>query len=434
MAQIASFPLASLRSFAPRAAWAAADQGIYPIVQLALTPYLLFKLGRQDFGIWMLAVAALSMSQLVSWGAGIATTKHVSADMAAGAKSEAIEVARAALAVAMMGGLLAAFLGWMLAPLIVAHFFRGMGPLERTVPVLALCGLAAAIQEIDNVFAGALRGVERFDLCAQAEVPARLIMGAVIALLASQGCSVHTLFAALIPMMAAKAALKAWQVSIQFQSAKSALPSFTLPTMRRVAAFGFWQWLQSAGALFFSASDQILVGGLLGAVALARYSACLQIAQYVHMVPSVMVQVIFPRLSALGSQLDAVSGNRILNYSTIAALGTSIVLGMPLILFADQLLKLWIGPAFAAENHQLLIVLIVVHITLAANIGGYFVLLGSGRTARSAAIVLSAGAAQSLFAILVAPMGLMAVALNRFVYSALTSFLYFAARYRTNER
>jgi O-antigen/teichoic acid export membrane protein len=410
------------------------DQGIYPVIQLALTPYLLSKLGRQNFGVWALAVAALSMSQLVSWGAGVATTKHVSADLAAGDRTEAIEVTRGALSVAMTGGLLAAVLCWLLAPILVPRLFGSMGPAALTVPVLALSGLAAAVQEIDNVFAGALRGAERFDLCARSEAPARIAMGVVIAWLAFRGYGVHTLFMALIAMMICKAALKAWQVSVQFQSTRSALPSFTLPSLHRVAAFGFWQWLQSAGSLFFSASDQILVGGLLGASALARYSACLQIAQYVHMVPSVMVQVIFPRVSALGSKLDPASGNRILNYATLAALGTSLLLAVPLMVFSSPLLRAWIGPEFEVENHRLLIILIIVHVTLAANIGGYFVLLGSGRTVRSAIIVLAAGAAQSLFAVLVAPLGLLAVALNRFIYSVLTAGLYLAARYRTYVR
>jgi O-antigen/teichoic acid export membrane protein len=424
--------LGRARIHAQRAAWSAADQGINPIVQLALTPYLLKKLGRQDFGIWALAVAALTMSQLVSWGAGTATTKHVAADIAAGARTDAIEVTRAALAMAIVGGLLAAVLCWLLAPLVVARFFGGMGPLERTVPTLALCGLAAAIQEVDNVFAGAMRGAERFDLCAKSEVPARIAMGAVVAWLAAEGQAVFTLFAALIGMMAGKAALKGWQVTTQFRDANSALPSLAPSSLKRVFAFGFWQWLQSAGSLFFSASDQILVGGLLGAVALARYSTCLQIAQYVHMVPTVIVQVIFPRVSARSSQLDATKGNQILNYATAGAVTLSLLLAVPLIVFAGPLLSVWIGPAFAAENRWLLVILVAVHVILAANIGAYFVLLGSGRTARSAAIVLSAGAAQTLFAILVAPFGLMAVALNRLIYSILTAFLYLAARFKVH--
>ena len=74
---------------------------------------------------------------------------------------------------------------------------------------------------------------------------------------------------------------------------------------------------------------------------------------------------------------------------------------------------------------------VLVHITLAANIGGYFVLLGSGRSKRSAIIVLAAGATQSAFAALVAPLGLMVMASNRFLYAIITSLLYRAARFRS---
>ena len=69
-----------------------------------------------------------------------------------------------------------------------------------------------------------------------------------------------------------------------------------------------------------------------------------------------------------------------------------------------------LGLRFAAENYQLLTVLIVVHLTLAFNVAPYFVLLGSGRSARSAVIVLMAGATQFVCAVLAAPLGLFVVA------------------------
>jgi O-antigen/teichoic acid export membrane protein len=185
--------------------------------------------------------------------------------------------------------------------------------------------------------------------------------------------------------------------------------------------------------VLFTATDQLLIGSLLGAASLTRYSVCLQIAQYVHMLPSVMMQVIFPRVSALGPALGPRRGNEILRSVTVLAISIALMLGLPVIVFAYPLLRVWIGADFAADNYLLLIVLAVVHIALAVNIGGYFVLLGSGRSARSAGIVLAAGAAQSAFAIVIAPFGILAVACNRFLYALLTSFLYRAARFKTHD-
>jgi O-antigen/teichoic acid export membrane protein len=421
------------RSHAKRAAWAVADQGINPLVQLAITPYLLGRLGKEDFGIWVLAITLVSMSQLVSCGAGIAATKHVSADLGVGAKSEAIATTRAALTIAILGGACAAVFAWVLAGPIVAAFFAHMGKPEHIAPIVALCGLAAAIQEIDNVYTGALRGAERFDLCAKTEVPTRLVMGAIIVLLSWRVASVYTMFVGLMIMMTFKAALKATQVAILFKSATCYFPSFVRASLARVFRFGVWQWLQSAGSVLFTATDQLLIGSLLGATSLTRYSVCLQIAQYVHMLPSVMMQVIFPRVSALGSALDPRRGNEILRSVTVLAISIALMLGLPVIVFAYPLLRVWIGADFAADNYLLLIVLAVVHIALAVNIGGYFVLLGSGRSARSAGIVLAAGAAQSAFAIVIAPFGILAVACNRFLYALLTSFLYRAARFKTHD-
>ena len=423
-----------VRAHLGHGAWAVAEQGINPLVQLTLTPWFLRVLGREDFGIWMFAVTLLGMSQLVSLGAGIAATKHVSADLGAGLRAGAIAAIRGALAVAVCGGTVVAALLAVFSPFIAEHLLGNLGTVGTVAPILALSGLAAAVQEIDNVFTGAMRGAERFDLCATVEVPARIAMGATLAVLSAVPVGVRNLFVCLILLLIIKAALKGWQVARLFGTASCCWPSAAPGPLSRVLSFGSWQWLQSAGTVFFSAADQLLIGGLLGPAALARYSACLQIAQYVHMLPSVMTQVIFPRLSALGPLVDAQRGNEILRTSTIVTVGAALMLAIPLIVLAHPLLGIWIGPQFAAENYRLLMILVVVHLTLAFNVAPYFVLLGSGRAARSAVIVLMAGAAQFASAVLAAPGGLAIVACTRFVYSLTTALLYRAARYSSHER
>jgi O-antigen/teichoic acid export membrane protein len=421
------------RSHGERAVWALADQGINPLVQLCLTPLLLSKLGKSEFGVWALANAILGMSQLVSCGAGVAATKHVSADLGAGERSQAIAVVRAALTIALFGGVAATVLAWQFAGAIVTQLFSRMGNPEHIAPIIALSVLAASIQELDNVYAGTMRGAERFDLCAKVEVPARICMGLAIALLSVLTAGVHVLVAALTLMLAFKAVLKAAQVAMLLESARCCLPSLSAAPLGRVFRFGGWQWLQLTGSALFTATDQLLIGGLLGAAALARYSVCLQIAQYVHMLPSVLIQVIFPRISALGVRLDPREGNAMLRAATVVSVSIASLVGLPIMALAYPLLTLWVGHDFAASNSLLLAVLVAVHIALSFNVGGYFVLLGSGRSARSAAIVLAAGTVQSVFALAAAPFGILAVACNRFLYALLTSFLYRAARFETHD-
>jgi len=423
--------LALARSHGERAVWALADQGTNPLVQLCLTPLLLSKLGKSEFGVWALANAVLGMSQLVSCGAGIAATKHVSADLGAGERLQAIAAVRASLTIALLGGTAAATLAWRFAGSIAAHLFSRMGNPEHIAPVVALSVLAAAVQEIDNVYAGAMRGAERFDLCAKVEVPARICMGLALALLTMWSTSVHVLFAALTLMLTFKAALKASRLAMLLESARCCLPSFAKAPLRRVFRFGGWQWLQLTGSALFNATDQLLIGGLLGAAALARYSVCLQIAQYVHMLPSVLIQVIFPRISALGARLDPREGNAMLRAATLVSVGIASIVGLPIMVLVYPLLTLWVGHDFAASNGLLLAVLVAVHIALAFSVGAYFVMLGSGRSARSAGIQLAAGTVQVAFAFLVAPLGILAIACSRFLYPLLTSFLYRAAQFET---
>ena len=416
-----------------RAGWAVADQGISPVVQLAITPFLLARLGHAAFGVWVLAITLINMSQLISCGAAVATTKHVSADLAIGAKIDAVGAIRAALTIATVGGALAVVIAWLGAPLVSRLFFSQMGSVEELAPILALCGVAAAIQEIDSVFVGAMRGAERFDLCAKTEIPCRVALGGVLVYIASIEPNVHTLIVGLIAVSVFKAALKARQLCLLLQSADCCIPGTATEPLRRVFRFGAWQWLQSAGAALFATTDQLMIGGLLGASELSRYSICQQIAQNVHYLPSVILQIIFPKISAIGVQIDADRGNRYLMFATTLALFFAVALGVPIILLARPIMALWINAPFAQENYVLLIILVGVHMILAFNIGAYYVLLGRGKSEKSAQIVLLAGVAQSAVAFIAAPFGVLAMAANRSIYALITAFLYPLAKFPKND-
>lgn len=422
------------RMHAGSAMWAVADQGINPLVQLLLAPLLLHRLGTQEFALWALANAFVAMSQLISFGAGLATTKHVSADLASGANDDAVNSTRAAISIVLlMGGIVGAIL-FSFAHAISTEFFLQIGPPEHVGPVIALGGVAAVIQEIDNVCAAALRGAERFDLCGKTEVPLRVGIGAAIVALSGGGYNVLSLFSAMTVLMGAKAAIKIIVVQRVLDSRYCCVPTLRKKSIRRVFGFGFWQWLQSAGTIMFSAADQLIIGSVLGSASLARYSVCLQLAQYVQVLPSVMTQVIFPRISALGSKLDSRRGNQVLISATMFAFGVALALGIPLALCAQIILRYWVGFDFASANYALLMVLVFVHVVLAFNVGGYYVLLGTGRGAIAAAIVLTAGTAQAALALTLAPLGILVVAWSRMAYSLLTASLFFAARLRPSVR
>ncbi len=423
---------ASVRRHSRRATWAAVDQGINPLLQLALTPYFIARLGRREFGLWVLGITVVNMSQVISLGAGMAATKHVSADLGVGATARAVAAVRASLAVVLACGIGAATVLCLFAPLIAARFFAALGPATLVAPILALAVVAGVVQEIDGVYSGALRGAERFDLSARVEVPTRIGIGLVLVYLAMRYANAATMLEGLILAMSMKAMLKGRQAALLLGDGRCCLPARSMLAIKRVFRFGVWQWLQALGSVMFTSLDQLLVGGLLGSRALMRYSVCLQLAQYVHTIPSAAMQVIFPRVSSLGGGLGDRSRRSMLRQATVVAVGLAAFLGLALAVFSHPLLAHWIGPTFAAENSWLLVLLVLVHIVLAFNVGAYFILLGRGESKRSAKIVLSASVAQSLIAVVLAPFGIFAFACNRLVYALGTTFLYKAARSNTD--
>lgn len=413
-----------LRPHIGRATWSITEQAVGPLLQLALTPFLLRWMGAEEFGLWALVIAITSMGQLASFGAGGATTKHVSADWGAGRRADAVATVRAATTVALaMGLLILALSAWTAVPL-ASVFFDRMGDTAHVGAALFLAVLLLLAQEIDGVFAAAMRGLQRFDLVARVELLGRLASTAAVAILAWHYRTVIPILAGAILLTACKAVARAVMVNRLLHVRNAHWPSVERKHLRRVTDFGKWQWMQSIGSTLFSVADRLLVGWYFGAADLARYSICLQVAQSVHLLPAAAMQVLFPWISANAATSNAPSGTRLMKWS-LASGAFCIVLPLALALISGPLLSVWIGADFAELGTRLLQVLLFAYGVLAFNIPGHYFLLGLGEARFVSLSNLAAGALSIAISITLLPLGLVAFAAGKLGYGPVILLNYF---------
>lgn len=399
------------------------------------TPYFLHTLGAERFGYWMLLMATVGFGSFLNVGTGAATIRQVSASYGRAEGASVGKVVRASLAIALMGG-------GVLAAIVVLVFgtaggllFAKMGDQSLVLLTGSVAALLAVIEQIDNVFASALKGAEHFGHAARIEMVSKTaqILAALLAVF--MWGDLAALYAALVVVAMLRLVAKSWLV-IRLLGISSLRPSFA--NVPDTLHFAKWGWLQGIGGLFFSIADRMLIGSFMGAASLAHYSVATQLAQQIHAFSAAGVSVIFPKISRRLEGNVNFSLSRVTTLTLAGNFLASSILALGLLIFGRRILTLWLGEAEAEASTDVLWYLTIAYWLLAINVVPHFILLGVGKIRIVAMFNLAAGLV-SLFAmyVLVQHYGLVGVGIARIAYGAITLvtlvslFEYIWARNRT---
>lgn len=384
--------IAALRRLGARgrqAIWALAEYFAYPAMMLVATPFLLRFLGSEQYGQYLMLLTFNGLGGITGLGMGTAVVKEVSDCRGRGDLAGAARAARSGLAVtlasvAVLGSVLLG-IGLIAGPALLAR----MGD-PGTIRLLFVGAVALiALEQLDLVFASTLRGAERFDLSAHLEVISKSAIVAAAVAAAWWWSDLRAVIATTLLLTVLRCAIKA-VIATRLLGQGPLLPRWYPVEVRRIFAFGIWTWAQSIGAALFGTADRLLIGGHLGADALARYSVCLQLAQQVAAIPAAAAQVLLPyvsRAQAEGSRQVRTIAIR----AMIALCAVAGGLALVLILFGHTILRLWVGSDFAATGAPILAILAIAFAVLAINNVPHFVLLGLNRSRFVALVNLGAG-------------------------------------------
>lgn len=399
-------------------AWAMLEYGWYPLLVFIATPYLLYTLGPEKYGHWMLLTATVGFGTVLNIGTGAATIKQISSDRGLASGGNVEGVVRISLAIALVGGCLMAVLILGVFWLAGDVLFEKMGDRSLVHLTGTVSGLLVWIEQIDNVFASALKGAERFGRAARVEIASKTVQILAAVLVVAVWGSVAALYVALTLVAVVRLVAKVWMVRGSL-AVLSLRPSFS--NAAHILHYAKWGWLQGAGGLFFGIADRMLVGSLLGAASLAHYSVATQLAQQIHAIPAAGLSVIFPKVSR---KLEGEANFSLCRITRLAMVGNffaSGALALTLLIFGRQILSLWLGEALDESSVDVLWYLTIAYWFLAINIVPHYILLGVGRFRFVAMSNLVAGMI-SLIAmfVLAHSHGLMGVRVARIVYGVIT--------------
>jgi O-antigen/teichoic acid export membrane protein len=407
------------------AIYGVADYVALPIGMLLAAPFLLRHLGTTQYGVWILASAAVSSGGIIAGGFGDAVIKHVGECRSRMDWPGVIRIVRNMISINLtLSGILAVTL-WCLAPYVSRHVVKIDPALQaKCLQSLRIGSGLLLIKSIEGVFISTLRAFESYESTAYIAICSRLtILGFAIALthygFNIVGIMSATLFISTVGMLSQALTLKKRIGSFSLK------PSLHGKTLSNIAAFGTFSWLQALSGIVFGQVDRFIVGLFMGAPAVAYYGLCVQAAQPIHGLISSGMHFLFPHLSARYS----VAPISEIRHKVVLAIKVNVILvgtlTLPVITFGRHILAMWMEPIFEHQPPLIFPIIVCGFAFLGMNVTAHYALLAMGQVKIVTYLNLIAGIVMLLLMTMLIPNhGLQGAALARLVYGPITCLAY----------
>ncbi|MGH9734826.1 MAG: oligosaccharide flippase family protein [Candidatus Acidiferrales bacterium] len=407
----------AFRDSASNATYGLIEYATQPVLIVLSAPFLVSRLGFDQYGIWMLVNAFTGTVGIFHVGLGDATIKYISAYRGRNDLGGVRRILSGTLALSALFGCLAAVALYFAAPLLVEYVFK-IAPAHyaEATQAIEVGSLILFLQAIYQVFASALKAYEAFGPPSKIAVFVKsgTIVGAVV--LVAFGFGIVAILLLTAAFTLAGVVAQALETA-RILGVGSFWPAMDRRSWKEVLGFGCYSWVQNAAGVAFNQSDRLLIAAMLGTTPLAYYTLCVQIAQQVHGLATGAFGFLFPHISARQQSGNKRAVRRVFRLAVLVNLAFAVVLALPLVIFGRGILALWMGSAFAGRTHVVLAVLAVAFCALSINVAPHFTLLGLGKV-RFVSLMNVLGGALSLgaAALLIPPFGLLGAAAGRLFY------------------
>lgn len=332
-------------------------EGVPLVVSLFCIPILIHRLGTEQFGVLTLAWAIIGYFGIFDMGLGRALSKLVAEKL--GRKDYESIPALFWTGLLMMGvlGLVGAAILAGGAPFAVVHILSVSLALQHeTLVVLYL--LAATIPFVigSSAMVGVLSAYQRFDLIMKIRMPlgSWMFLGPVIAVLIF-----HTLISVVWMMV-----LGRWMMfALSGLMCRKAVADLHRPILGRSAlkslfSFGGWVTVSNIIGPIMAYMDRFFIAAAIGLSAVAYYATPYTVAVKLQIIPSILLTVLFPALSAMFAY-DRVKARRTFEASGALVLAAMLPIVIVVVGFGGSGLSFWLGKDFANHSEVVLQILMV---------------------------------------------------------------------------
>jgi O-antigen/teichoic acid export membrane protein len=328
------------------------------LVGVITLPFVVRGLGAERYGLLSLSWVVLGYFTIFDLGLGRAATKYVAEALAKGDNDRVPRLVWTAVTVQASCGGLGALILVAIAPFLVEHVLNIPSTLAGEARATFYC-LAIAIPGVlvSSSLMGVLAATQRFDLV-NAVGASFNVLNSLLTLVAVLSWNWHLppIVAMLVASRFLATAVYCW-LCLRVLPCLKGLPRCHRRELRALIGFGGWVTVSSIVGPILVYLDRFVIGILLTMAAVAYYSAPYEMVTRLWIIPTSLVATLFPAFSVLTGQGQWERLTYLFSRSTqwvLLTLGSVVVV---LIVFAHDILQVWLGSAFARESTQVLQIL-----------------------------------------------------------------------------
>jgi O-antigen/teichoic acid export membrane protein len=346
-----SLPSESSRGFLARnTVLNIAGQVVPLLLAVATIPYVVRGLGGERFGILAIAWLVLGYFALLDFGLGRAATKFI-AECLGRCEFERLPGlfwTSLGLQIGMgcCGGLILAVLTPVLAGRIL-HVPAALGDEMRHILWILAVSLPVVLST--NGLRAVLEAAQRFDVVNYLRIPASILVYALPALGVRLGASLPQI---VLSMVVARLVVSLIHLAccLHILPGLACGPRWSRSALRLLLHYGGWVTVSNLVNPVLLYIDRFLIGSLLSLSLLGTYTVPFEAVTKLWIIPASLASTLFPAFSALTASADLSRVTRLYSRSfkyLLLLLGPVVLL---IVLFARDILTIWMGPAFALQT------------------------------------------------------------------------------------
>ncbi len=342
-------------------------------------PYIVHKLGAEAYGIYILIFAVIGYFALLDLDLGQAIIKYVAEYRVVDDFKRINHVVGVTLLLFLLMGIIGGLIVFYFSDFLTSRFLKIQ---DQFLPVARFTFRVAALGFVFTMLLSAFssipKALNRYDITSRLTMLVSLLTTLSTVLLLYTGFGLQEIVIlevtiTLLTVMSYMLINKGLLPQLKY------MPSYDAATLKTVLPFGIYSSLGRLSYILQFQLDRILIGALLGASFVTYYFVPFTLVSKAVTLTSQLSGVIMPVVSGLQGKKDFKSLIRVYLQSSrlIVAIASSVCL--PLFLFGDRLLYLWMGPEFSQRSGIILML-----ITLALYADAFtnvpsFVIQGLGR-------------------------------------------------------
>ena len=321
------------------------------IVAIPSLGILARTLGTESFGLFTLAFAVVGYASIFDAGLTRAVIREISIFRDDIEERNNI-ISTATITVTVLGLIAAMLIFFSVGK--IGTFLNVTSDLlpdfERSFKVLSL---AVPIFLINQIWLASLEGMERFGNINIQRTISSSCLAILPAVFAYYG---HGLYYAMLGLVVGRVISLIISFLFAREVVLTAGLSFRFQTLKRLIMFGGWITISNIISPVMVYFDRFVISHVLGANRVAFYTAPSEAVARLLNIPAALSRALFPKLSGTSLATDKNKLERLSYLLMIIACLPIVLVGL---LFANKIMVLWMGQAYAGEPASILQILLI---------------------------------------------------------------------------